>query len=170
MGFLKTTRGKIITGAIGLVVLVALIALMIWLSVNGYWPYARDIAVVALAVFSFVPIAALTYAIIQVARLAKSLRAELTPILTELKETTHSITETAKVASEFTVKPAIKTASFLVGFSQVVTTILGQGEAGKRREARRHRNAEAAKETAKHQHDEQQQPVKTREEVPHGHR
>lgn len=163
MGFLRSTRGKIIVGVIAAVVLIGIIALVIWISVNGAWPLTRDIALVALAFLSFIPILALVYAIIEVARLARMLKKELGPVVTDIKETTQSIRDTTKTASDLTVKPAIKTASVLVGFSQAMNTILGEGTTHKRKEERRRRNAKAAAERA-------QEAEADVVEAPHDHR
>lgn len=143
MGFLRTRKGQIVA-ALGAVVALALIIwLVVWISLNSLWPVTRDIALVVLAVVTLVPLLALTYAVLELARTARAIKKELTPVLDELKETTHSVRETAKVASDFTVKPAVKTASFLVGFSQAVNIILGQGTARNRQTSRRKRAAAA---------------------------
>ena len=165
MGFLKSTRGKIIIGAIAAIVLIAIVVLIIIISVNGAWPLTRDIALVALAFLSFIPILALVYAIIEVARLANMLKKELGPIVTDLKETTQSIRDTTKTASDLTVKPAIKTASVLVGLSQTMNTFLGEGTARKRKEDRRRRNAKEAAERA-----EAAEADAEMEDAHHGHR
>ncbi|HKD74224.1 MAG TPA: DUF948 domain-containing protein [Ktedonobacterales bacterium] len=144
MGFLRTTIGKITAGVLGAVVLIGIIALIIWISLNGLWPFARDIALVLLAIVSFIPLLALSYAIYEVARTVRALKSELVPVVSEIKETTQSIRETAKAAGDLTLKPAIRTASVLVGFSETIGTILGEGNAHKRREDRRRRNAEEA--------------------------
>lgn len=143
MGFLRTRTGQIVAAVGGVVVLALLIWLIVWISLNGLWPVTRDIALVVLAVVTLVPLLALTYAVLELARTARGIKKELTPVLDELKETTHSVRETAKVATDFTVKPAVKTASFLVGFSQAVNIILGQGTARNRQTARRKRAAAA---------------------------
>ncbi len=142
MGFLRTRVGKIIAGVLGAVVLAGIIVLIVWISLNGLWPFARDIALVSLAIVSFIPLLALSYAIFEVARTVRALKRELVPIVGELKETTQSIRETAKTASDLTLKPAIRTASVLVGFSETIGVIMGEGNAHKRREERRRRNAE----------------------------
>jgi hypothetical protein len=58
------------------------------------------------------------------------------------------VRETTKIANDLTVKPAVKTAGFLVGFSQATSIILGQGNARKRQAERRRRAAEAARQEA----------------------
>jgi hypothetical protein len=154
MGALQTTRGKIIAGAIAAIVLAAFLWLVIWLSLNNLWPIARDIALVLLALVTFVPLLALTYAVIELARTVRELKRELTPLLEELRETTQSVRDTARVANDLTVKPAIRTASFLVGFSQAMSIVLGRGTAARRQAARRRRAAAAreaaAREEARH--------------------
>ncbi len=143
MGFLRTRGGQIGAALAGVIILGLLIWLIIWISVQGAWPTVRDIALVVLALVSMVPLLALAYAVLALVRTARQITKEVLPVLNELKETTHSVRETTKVANDFTVKPAVKTAGFLVGFSQATSVILGQGSARKRQSDRRRRAAEA---------------------------
>ncbi len=141
---LRSRRTLIIGGIVGVIVLGLAIWLILWLSFNGLWPIARDIALVALAVVTMVPLLALAYAVLELARTAQSIKSELVPLLDELKATTHSVADTARTASEFTVKPTVRTASFLVGFQQATSVILGQGHARRTAERRRRTREEAA--------------------------
>jgi len=149
MGFLATTRGKIIAGIVAVVIVALVVWLIIWLSINSLWPIARDIAVISLALITFVPIIALSYAIFQIARTAKVLREELAPIANDLRESTQSVRDTIKVAGEFAVKPSLRTASILVGVRQGLAVILGQGQANKRKEDRIRRQAKEQEAQAK---------------------
>ncbi len=144
MRFLRSRGGQITLAIGGVIVLGLVIWFCIWVSMNGYWPIVRDIALVALAVVTFVPLLALAYAVLELVRTARTISKEMVPVLNELKETTHSVRPTAKVATDFTIKPAVKTAGFLVGFSQAASIILGPGTARKRQEERRRRAAEEA--------------------------
>jgi hypothetical protein len=128
----------------GIVALGLLIWLLLWISFNGLWPEVRDITVVVLAVITMVPLLALAYAVLELTRTARTIKNELLPVLDELKETTQSVRQTAKIATDFTVKPAVRTAGLVVGFSQAASVILGQGNARQRREERQRRAAEAA--------------------------
>ncbi len=150
MNFLRSTRGKVIAAIAGGVALVAFIWLIVWLSVNDLWPVARDVSLVFLAVFTLVPLVALTYAVLELARTTKALKRELTPMISELRETTQTMRDTAKAANDLTVKPAIRTASFVVGFTQAASIILGKGTASRRRAERQRRAAKAATEEAGH--------------------
>lgn len=143
MQLLRSRSGQVALAIGGVVALALLIWLILWISFNGLWPFVRDIALVALAVITMVPLLALAYAVLELARTAITLRRELTPLLHELKETTQTVSETAKVATNFTIKPTVRTASFLVGFSQAATIILGRGE-GRRDAERRRKTREAA--------------------------
>jgi hypothetical protein len=143
MQFIRSRNGQIVLGIVSFIVVVLLILLIIWISVNGLWPLVRDIALVILALVSMVPLLALSYAVYALARTALELRKEIVPVLDELRETTHTIRQTARVANDFTVKPAVKTASFMVGFSQATSVILGQGNARKRQAERRRKYEEA---------------------------
>ncbi len=141
---LRSRRTLIIGGIVGVIVLGLAIWLILWLSFNGLWPVARDIALVALALVTMVPLLALAYAVLELARTAQSIKREIVPLLDELKATTHSVADTARTASEFTVKPTVRTASFLVGFQQATSVILGQGHARRTAERRRRTREEAA--------------------------
>jgi len=143
MSFVRSRNGQIVLGIVGFVVLIALVALIVWISVTGSWPLVRDIALVVLALVSLVPLLALSYAVFELARTALALKKEIIPVLDELRETTHSIRQTTRVATDFTVKPAVKTASFMMGFSQATSVILGQGNARKRQAERRRKYEEA---------------------------
>ena len=132
----------------GIVALGLLVWLIVWISANGYWPTVRDIMLVVLAVVTLVPLIALTYAVLELVRTARTIAKEIVPVLEELKETTHSVRKTAEVANDFGVKPAVKTASFLVGFSQAASIMLGQGGTRRRATARRKRRAAEAEKQA----------------------
>ena len=143
MKFVRSRNGQMILGIVGVVVMALLIWLIVWISQNSLWPLVRDIALVVLAIVTLVPLLALSYAVFELARTALALKKEIVPVLDELRETTHSLRQTAKVANDFTVKPAVKTASFMVGFSQATGIILGQGNARKRQAERRRKYEEA---------------------------
>jgi hypothetical protein len=144
MGFLRTRGGQIALAVGGVVALGLIIWFIFWISVQGYWPTVRDIALVVLALVTLVPLLALAYAVLELVRTARAIVKEVLPVLDELKETTHSVRETAKIANDFTVKPAVKTAGFLVGFSQAASIMMGAGAAKKRQAERRRRAAEVA--------------------------
>jgi hypothetical protein len=152
MGFLRTRGGQIALAVGGVVLLALLIWLIIWISVQGDWPTVRDIALVVLALVTFVPLLALAYAALELVRTARGIIKEVLPVLDELKETTHSVRETTKLANDFTVKPAVKTAGFLVGFSQAASIMMGTGAARKRQAERRRRAAEAVQKEAEADH------------------
>lgn len=148
MGFFRDRGRQIALIAGGVVALGLLIWLIVWISIQGYWPTVRDIMLVLLAVVTLVPLLALTYAVLELVRTARTIANEIIPVLEELKETTHSVRKTAEVANDFTVKPAVKTASFLVGFSQAASVMLGQGSTRRRAAERRRRRAAEAEEQA----------------------
>ncbi len=149
MELLSTTKGKIIASVIGIVLLVLLFWLIIWLSIHALWPTVRDIALILLALVSIIPVLALSYAVFQIGRTIKLLRQELAPLLEDLKETTRTVRDTAKIASEYTIKPTVKTAGTMIGVAQFLSVILGGGKTRKRaNEARRKRAANVKKDTA----------------------
>jgi uncharacterized membrane protein YeiB len=143
MGGFRDRGRQIALIAGGVVALGLVIWLIVWISVQGAWPTVRDIMLVVLAVVTLVPLLALTYAVLELVRTARTVAKELIPVLDELKETTHSVRKTAEVANNLTVKPAVRTASFLVGFSQAASVMMGQGNARRRQTERRRRAAQA---------------------------
>lgn len=147
MQMLRTRGGQFALAVGGVVVLALLIWLILWISLNGLWPLARDIALIVLALVTMVPLLALAYAVLELVRTAQAIRRELVPMFSEVKETTQTVGETAKAATDFTIKPAVRTASFLVGFGQAATIILGRGET-RRSAERRRRTREAAAQAA----------------------
>ncbi len=131
MKFLRSRQFYIIGGSITAGIL--MIAFIVWISIHGYWPIARDIAIIALAIISAIPLLAVSYAVFQVSRTIAALRKALPSILADVKDTTKTVSDTVKATSDFTVKPTVRAAGFLVSAAQVISTLLGEGKAAKRR-------------------------------------
>ncbi len=134
MKFLHSRQFYIIGGSITAGVLI--IALIVWISIHGYWPVARDISIIALAIISAIPLLAISYAVFQVSRTIAALRKALPSILADVKDTTKTVSDTVKSTSDFTVKPTVRAAGFLVASAQVISTLLGEGKAAKRRKSK----------------------------------
>lgn len=118
---------------------------LIWLiSFFGVWPQVRDAFLVALALATFVALGLLSYAAFVLISLGLQVKKELTPVLDSMRETTDTVRETAKVASELTVTPGVRAASIMLGAAQVAGVFFGTGRARKRAEKRAQRRKELA--------------------------
>ena len=130
----------------GLVTVIVAVGLIWLISFFGVWPQVRDAFLVALAVATFIALGLLSYAVFVLISLALQVKKEITPVLDSLKDTTDTVRETAKVASELTITPGVKAASILLGAAQVAGVFFGVGRARKRAEKRaQRRRALAAK-------------------------
>ena len=140
-----SSRLKTIIAIAGLVLLIIVVGLIWLISYFGVWPEVRDAFLVALALGTFVALGFLSYAAFVMISLAIQVKKEITPVLDSLRETTDTVRETAKVASDFTITPGVKAASALVGAAQVAGVFFGVGRARKRAEKRAQRRRELAR-------------------------
>lgn len=128
----------------GLITLIVAVGLIWLISYFGVWPQVRDAFLVALALTTFIALGLFAYAVFVMISLAVQVKKELTPVLDSLKDTTDTVRETAKVASELTITPGVKAASLLLGVAQVAGIFFGVGRARKRAEKRAQRRKELA--------------------------
>ncbi|MBF6589578.1 MAG: hypothetical protein IVW57_03475 [Ktedonobacterales bacterium] len=133
-------------GAAGL--LLVAIGCLIWFSIEGWWPIVVDVVLSFTALASMVMLLALILAVFFFIRTLRELKAELTPVLESLKATSSAVQATATTATNFGVKPAIRTASFVIGATEVASLVLGRGHARKRSEKRQRRRQEIEHELA----------------------
>jgi hypothetical protein len=118
---------------------------LIWLiSYFGVWPQVRDAFLVALSVATFIALGLLSYAAFVLISLGLQVKKELTPVLDSMRDTSDTVRETAKVASELTITPGVRAASMLLGAAQVAGVFFGVGRARKRAEKRAQRRRELA--------------------------
>ena len=137
--------GWIIGG--GGVVLLAVIIFLIWLfSVNGLWPVVLDITIIVTCVVSLLLMGFLGAAIFYLAVTLLRVKRELTPVLESLRDTTQTVSETARVASGLGVAPTVRTASVLVGAAETAALVLGRGQARTRAQRRQQRRQEVERE------------------------
>ena len=129
----------------GMVFVLISIGLIVLFSILGIWPEVRDVSLVILAFFTFVALGFLSYAAFVLISLAVQVKKEVTPVLDSLRDTTDTVRETARVASDFTITPGVKAASTLVGAAQVAGIFFGVGRARKRAEKRAQRRREMAR-------------------------
>lgn len=128
----------------GLLAVIIGVGLIVLFSILGIWPQVRDVALVILAVATFGALALLSYAVFVLISLGLQVKKELTPVLDSLRDTTDTVRETAKVASELTVAPGVRAASTVLGAAQVAGIFFGTGRARKRAERRAQRRREMA--------------------------
>lgn len=118
---------------------------LIWtITYFGVWSQVRDAFLVGLAVATFATLGILSYAVFVLVSLGLQIKKEITPVLDSLKDTTDTVRETAKVASDLTVTPGVRAASMLLGATQVAGVFFGVGRARKRAEKRAQRRRELA--------------------------
>ncbi|HEY7350316.1 MAG TPA: hypothetical protein VH599_18520 [Ktedonobacterales bacterium] len=118
--------------------------LIVLFTILGVWPVVRDIMLVLLAVATFIALGLLSYAAFVLISLALQVKKELTPVLDSMRDTSYTVRETAKVASELTVTPGVRAASMVLGAAQVAGVFFGVGRARKRAEQRAKRRKELA--------------------------
>lgn len=146
LDFLRTTTGKVVAALIGIVVLALFVWFVVWVSLNGYWPLVRDIVIIALAILTFVPLIALTYAVLRILRIFTDVRKELTPVAADLRETAKTLLDTARTAGDLAVKPSLNAASTIVGILEALTVVAGGGKTARQRAERRKRTEKARRE------------------------
>ena len=136
------TKSLLIVG--GLVALIVGVGLIVLFSILGIWPQVRDVTLVVLAVATFATLGVLSYAIFVLVSLGLQIKKEITPVLDSLRDTTDTVRETAKVASDLTVTPGVRAASLILGATQVAGIFFGVGRARKRAEKRAQRRKDLA--------------------------
>jgi hypothetical protein len=139
-----SSRTKTLIGLGVFLFLVISVGLIVLFSILGIWPQVRDVALVVLAVATFGALGLLSYAVFVMISLGLQVKKELTPVLDSLRDTTDTVRETAKVASELTVTPGVRAASTVLGAAQVAGILFGTGRARKRAEKRAQRRREMA--------------------------
>ncbi len=133
---------------IGIAAFVVLLALAVVFTIFGWWPIVVDIVLVIAALTTAGMVLALILAVINLTRTIREIRDELTPVLESLKSTSSAVRETAKAATSFGVAPAVRTASFVVGATEIASVVLGRGKARKRAQERQKRRAQIEREMA----------------------
>lgn len=130
----------------GVIVAIAVIVLVWWFSTAGLWPVVRDIVIIVTCIVSLVMLGLLGAAVFYLTITLLAIKRELTPVLESLKTTTHTVSETARVASDLGVAPTVRTASVLVGAVETASAILGRGQVRTRAQKRARRKLEVERE------------------------
>ncbi len=132
----KRTQMYIIGGAVAfLVLLIAAIVLMA--SFPSATVVVRDIAIVFVAVATFLIGLAMILLIFQLQVLIQVLRDEIQPLLRSVNDTVSTVRGTTEFVSHNMVSPIIKAAGFTAGFQQIVRDVVGVVKAVRPREAGR---------------------------------
>jgi len=134
----------IIVGAV--VAAVIVIAFVVVATIFGWWQIVVDITLTLAAAISLALLALLTYAVFALTRTVLTIRDEVMPTLDSLRETTATVRETARAASAFGVQPTVRTASSVLGASEVASVVFGRGKALSRAEQRQRRRQEIERE------------------------
>ncbi len=87
----------------------------------------RDIAIVLLALESLVIGVLLALMLVQIRKLVRVLRKEITPIVDSASETAKTVHGTVDLVSQTVVDPVIKASSYFAGARQVVRNLLFLG-------------------------------------------
>jgi len=145
-------KNLIIAG--GAVAAIIIIAFVVVATLFSWWPVVVDITLVVAALTSLALLSALIYAVLSLTRTVLRIRDELIPTLESLKTTTATVRETARTASSFGVQPAVRTASAVLGASEIASVILGRGQARSRSEKRQRRRQELEREMVREELEE----------------
>jgi hypothetical protein len=141
-------RWQFFVGAAGVLLLFLALAFAIVATIFGWWPVVLDIVLSFAALVQVFIVIALVVAVIILIRTLRELKAEVTPVLESLKATSSAVQATTTSATNFGVKPAIRTASLVVGAGEVASVVLGRGHTRKRAEKRQRRRQEIERELA----------------------
>ncbi len=124
----KRTQAYIITGAVGfLILLVAAIVLMA--SFPSATTVVRDIAIVFVAVETFLIGLAMILLIFQIQVLIQVLRDEIQPLLRSVNDTASTVRGTTEFVSHSVVSPIIQAAGFASGVRRVIRDVIGVAKA-----------------------------------------
>jgi hypothetical protein len=118
----RRQRTIVITAAVSLIVIVALIVAAIFglLQPNTPTERIRDIFIIFMALESLLIGAALVVLIVQVASLINLLQNEVRPILEATNETVNHLRGTAEFLGENVVEPVIKLNGYLAGMQRML--------------------------------------------------
>ncbi len=127
---MKRLQVYLIIGAIVfLALLIAAIALMA--AHPSATAVIRDIAIIFVALETFVVGAALVVLLFQLQSLIRVLRDEIQPLLKSVNETANTLRGTTTFVSEHVVDPVIKVASFSAGVQRVLSDLAAVVRGGK---------------------------------------
>jgi ABC-type multidrug transport system fused ATPase/permease subunit len=133
---------------IGIAALVLILAFAVVATIFGWWPVVLDIVLVLVVLLNGVLLTFLTLAVINFMRTIREMRAEITPVIASLRDTTTTVRETAKTTSSYAINPVARTASLVIGAAGVAGIVIGPGRARRRAQERQKRREEIEKQKA----------------------
>ena len=119
----QRTKVFVIAGSIVLVVLL-IVAIVLMASFPQVTQVIRDIAIVFVAVETFLIGAALLVLVVQIEMLIRILRDEIQPLLRSVNETASTVRGTTEFVSQNVVSPVIKVAGLTAGIRRVADDML----------------------------------------------
>src|SRR5262245_66456470 len=132
----------------GIAALVIILAFAVVATIFGWWPVILDIVLVLVVLLNGVLLTFLTLAVINFMRTIREMRAEITPVIASLRDTTTTVRETAKTTSSYAINPVARMASLVVGAAGVAGIVIGPGRARRRAQERQKRREEIEKQKA----------------------
>jgi len=133
---------------IGIVAVVLILTFAILATIFGWWPVVLDIVLVLVVLLNGVLLTFLTLAVINFMRTIREMRAEITPVILSLRDTTTTVRETAKTTSSYAINPVARTASLVIGAAGVAGIVIGPGRTRRRAQQRQKRREEIEKQKA----------------------
>ncbi len=120
----KRTQIYIIAGAVGFLIILV-VAIVLMASNPGATTVVRDIALVFVAVETFLIGLAMILLIFQIQVLIQVLRDEIQPLLRSVNDTASTVRGTTEFVSHNVVSPVIKAAGFASGVRRVFRDVVG---------------------------------------------
>jgi hypothetical protein len=120
----KRTQGMIIGGAVGFLVLLV-VAIVLMAKFPAATEIVRDIAIVFVAVTTFLIGLAMLLLIFQIQVLIQVLRDEIQPLLHTVNDTASTVRGTTEFVSHNVVSPIIKLAGFASAVQRVMSEAVG---------------------------------------------
>lgn len=128
----KRTQTYIIAGAVGFLILLV-VAIVLMASFPAATTVVRDIAIVFVAVETFLIGLAMILLIFQIQVLIQVLRDEIQPLLRSVNDTASTVRGTTEFVSHNVVSPIIQAAGFASGMRRVIRDVISVAKATKPR-------------------------------------
>ncbi len=132
----KRTQAMIIGGAVGFLVLLV-VAIVLMAKFPAATEVVRDIAIVFVAVMTFLIGLAMLLLIFQIQVLIQVLRDEIQPLLHTVNDTASTVRGTTEFVSHNVVSPIIKLAGFTSAVGRVMSDVVGVAKASRPRNVTR---------------------------------
>jgi hypothetical protein len=137
---------RVVIGIGAAIAVIIVVGALVVFSIFGLWAVVRDIVICLTALVSLLLLAFLGGAVFYLTVTLLNIKRELMPVLESVKSTTHTVSQTARVASDLGVSPTVRTASVLVGAAETAAVVLGRGHVRSRAQRRAQRRQEVERE------------------------